>query len=417
MTRLLKYFTSQITTQVLTFMAGVLVIRSMGKREYAVYAVSIGVVAAITALAESGSNAVLLRVGSTRMVNGIAPWDIFLQAIKFRIKFGALFVAIGLIFLGFLLTANQATLIESCVVISIVIASFFPIFTNSILIIFHRLHLRTELLQYTSVFIALLRVVAIGLLLIQNLNSPVAMVVLNLLLLSFSIFALSRGLPFTYRTENKDAVLVSELRSTTLRVLPMTLMMIVGEQVFVALLSLRGGPEVVAEASALTKFGIAFLVVNSWVSDWASPRLALLRDSRAKIALWMLRILLGQIVISAAFVGGVYLFRDTLLSLLGEQYATLTEALVLFAVGSSLFYLGYSWDLLNQARGWVKGSWLFAPMVISWFLVVWFWFPIGNATDAAWVYMLLSIPMLLAQCFRSLSGSRRLPHENGRALG
>jgi hypothetical protein len=170
------------------------------------------------------------------------------------------------------------------------------------------------------------------------------------------------------------------------------------------LLSVKGSPQVLAEASALVKFGIVLVVLNSWVADRSSPMLARHLGSRSSVMFKLTKVLGLYMVASSFFVGAVFVFREFLGSLLGVNYRFLEDELVIFAVGSALFYLGFAWDTLNQSRGWLKGSWLYIPSVATWFVFSWLTGNVSSASGAGHTYILLALPMLLTQLYRTVLG-------------
>ncbi len=403
-----KYFAIQALIQVLGLWAGLLIVQTLPKEEYTIYAISTSILAALVLISESGSNSVLLKEGAKSILEKSNPNKIFQLGFIYRLKFGSLVAAFGCTYLFFMLRVNETSLLTAVLAIAIVLATFIPTYATSVLTVFHRLYLRIEIIQRITLLQNFLRVLLVFGLVLASINNSLVLLSLNLFLL-IATFMLYHRVPETPNLYQPRLVDVNgSFKAATRRVLPMTLLMVAGEQAFTFLLSVKGSPQVVAEASALIKFGIVLVVLNSWVADRASPKLARHTGSKNTVLAMLLKVLAQHITASTLFVAAVYVFRELLVSLLGYNYRYLEGELVIFAFGSALFYLGFAWDTLNQSRGWVKGSWVFIPSVIAWFVFSWLGADLNSAAGAGLPYILLSLPMLLTQMFRTILGLRSL---------
>ena len=402
-----KYFAVQALIQFTGLWAGLLIVQALPKEEYAIYAISTSILAALVLISESGSNSVLLKEGAKSILEKNGSGSIFQMGFVYRIKFGLLVATMGCAYLFFVLRANEVSIITAVLVIAIVLATFIPTYATSILIVFHRLNLRIDLIQRVTLLQNSLRVLLVFGLILSSVTSSLVLLALNLCLLSasFLLYRRVQDTPKLYRARLRD--FNGLFKAATRRVLPMTLLMVAGEQAFTLLLSIKGSSQVVAEASALIKFGIVLVVLNSWVADRASPKLARLTGSRRSVLRMLLKVLAQHVIASSFFVATVYLCREFLCSLLGVNYRFLEDELVLFAFGSALFYLGFAWDTLNQSRGWIRGSWIFVPSVIAWFVFSWLSVDVTSVAGAGLPYILLALPMLITQLYRTSVGFRK----------
>lgn len=402
-----KYFAIQALIQFMGLWAGLLIVQALPKEEYAIYAISTSILAALVLISESGSNSVLLKEGAKSILEKNSSGSIFQMGFIYRIKLGFVVAMLGCLYLFLMLRANEVSSVTAVIVITIVLATFIPTYANSILIVFHRLNLRIDLIQRVTLVQNALRVLLVFGLILASVNNSLIFLALNLALLSVA-FLLYRVVPETpklYRARSRD--FNGLFKAATRRVLPMTLLMVAGEQAFTLLLSVKGSPQVVAEASALIKFGIVLVVLNSWVADRSSPKLARHTGSRNSVLGMLLKVLAQHITASSFFVATVFLFRDFLCSLLGVNYRFLQDELVIFAFGSALFYLGFAWDTLNQSRGWIRGSWIFIPSVSAWFVFSWLSADVTSVAGAGVPYILLALPMLITQLYRTSVGLRK----------
>jgi hypothetical protein len=402
-----KYFAIQALIQFMGLWAGLLIVQALPKEEYAIYAISTSILAALVLISESGSNSVLLKEGAKSILEKNGSGSIFQTGFIYRIKLGFVVGVLGCLYLFLMLRANEVSIATALIVVTIVLATFIPTYANSILIVFHRLNLRIDLIQRVTLVQNALRVLLVFGLILASVHNSLSFLALNLILLSAS-FLLYRAVPETpklYRARSGD--FNGLFKAATRRVLPMTLLMVAGEQAFTLLLSVKGSPQVVAEASALIKFGIVLVVLNSWVADRSSPKLARYTGSRKSVLGMLLKVLAQHLTASSFFVTTVFLFRDFLCSLLGVNYRFLQDELVIFTFGSALFYLGFAWDTLNQSRGWIRGSWIFIPSVTAWFVFSWLSADVTSVAGAGLPYILLALPMLITQLYRTSVGFRK----------
>lgn len=194
----------------------------------------------------------------------------------------------------------------------------------------------------------------------------------------------------------------------------MTIFLVASEQALLAIASFRGNPEIVAEMAALSRFAVAFVVLNAVVSDIVAPRFSRAANQFPHLRRLIIQAFCGYLAIVVVFVAVVWLASPLLLALLGPGYAGLTGPLVLFAAGYGLANLAQAMNVISQARGWVHWSWLYVPLSILAISACIFVLPLRSVSDVAVMFVLQCTPAVLTQIVRIVSGLSRAknePHE------
>lgn len=412
-TRLIKYALVQGSAQVLAFATGILLVRTMDKHEYAQYSIAVAFVAAITLVAESGLNSVLMSRGAEVREKQNLLSSLFATAMRFRFAVGSPLILIGSIAIILLLAYNEMpphVLFGSGV---IVIAILFTTMTSSTLLTFHRLNLSTELIQRTSLGITALRLlVIIGLIAIVELNVPVVLTVSLLCALGTTLIyrkAASRFLDFKADKSPSDW---AAFKLGAKRTLPMNILLVLSEQSILVFLSLFGTPEVIANVSALSRFSIAFVMINMLIADIGAPLIARSNSGAAAVGKKFSIILGSYLALAGLLIVAVYSMAPLLLSLLGNKYAGLETPLLIIAAGSAVLNVGYAFSSMNQARGWTKYSWVYLPLIVIWATFGLLIFDLTTTQGAAAFMATQALPSLAVQIVRFISGMRKLSKES-----
>lgn len=409
LTKLLRYASVQGLSQVIAFATGVLVVRSFAKVEYAHYSLSISMIAAVTFLADSGINAVLMSRGGALLDNRTELGGLFSDGLTFRRKFGWIVVLLGVLALAWLLTLNETSRAETAIYCALVALNFVPILTIGILQAYHRLSLDFVLLQRTTIVVAILRLVLVLGLVFSGHLSVVSLLLANIACSCLTAFILFRSGRRNVDLRSGRGDNTSAFLANVKRTFPMVLLVVSGEQIYLAILSIRSTPEILAEAAALSKFAVAFVVINAIVSDIAAPLLARTAPLRFLLAKRMTLVIGAYFAAGALVVVAVALVSSQLLAILGPDYEGLELPLVVFSAGYALSYVGYAFDTMNQARGWLSHSWVYIPLLGLWVIFGLSALDLLKVENAALLFASMPLPMLITQVVRFATGLRAIP--------
>lgn len=404
-----KHALGQGVVQVLAFIAGILLVRSMDKNDYAHYAIAVALVAATALVAEAGLNSVLMARGAKAQDRPDVLSSLFATAMRFRFIIGSPLIALGAIVIVVLLSANGMPVLGIALSTGIVIATLITTMTSATLLTFHRLNLSVGLIRRTNLCVTTLRLVAIaGLVAVSAISVPI--------ILALSLFcALATTLVYK-KFATRDLNLKAErspsdwkaFKVGAKRTLPMNIMLVLSEQSILVFLSFLGSPEVIANVSALARFSIAFFVVNVIIADVGAPLIARTGARVSAVAKKFVLILGAYAALAGVLVLGVYLTAPALLGILGSKYQGLETPLLIIAIGSAVLNIGYAFSSMNQARGWTEYSWVYSPLIVIWAVIGLFTFDLSTTAGAALFMATQALPGLLTQVIRFGVGMKRL---------
>lgn len=415
--RVTSYLVSQGVAQMVGFGVGVLVVRSLSLEEYAQYVVATTVLAAVVMLSDSGTTSAVLSLGARAQHGSSRMSIIFQESLAFRRIIAAVVGLLGAASLMPLLLLNGAEPLTAAIVLVITLTGVWPTLTRGVMINVLRLRGDTGNLQRLALFSSGLRlalaVVGVAIGLATGISGLFFFLLIGLAAAAFEDVYVWRkaNLP---KSELADIGLKAEIRQILWgnfrRTLPMNLVIVVQTQLLYLLLSLFGSPETVATVAAMSRFALVFVILNNTVSDVAAGLAAKLPSSGKHVSRFFAIVLLGYLLASAGIVGLSYPMAPLLLEVLGDGYTGLEGPLVIVAAGSALINFGNAFRSLNQARGWVAGSWVYIPLTAGWAVVGPVLLDLNQPVDASVFMALQAVSGIVAQtvCFGI---GRRRPSE------
>lgn len=367
------YAASQGVAQLLGFLAGVLVIRSLPLEDYAQYVVATTVMAAVVMVTDSGTTSALLTAGAERLNDERRLALLFNTALHFRRRLAIAVGLCGAAVMAPLLLMNGADPAVAILSIALTLAAVWPALTRGVLVNCLRLVADARSMQLVSVWSSALRIalitvgVAVGTLtgapgLLFFLAVAVAAAAFEDLYVRRKVRRVMPSMRGIGTDGGDRAALKSNLRLT----MPMTLVVVAQTQVLNILLSALGSPESLASIAALSRFALVFVILNNIVADLGAGKVAHLPPQRAPIRAVFFRVLGLYLAASTVLVLLAGLAAPLLLWVLGGDYAGLEGPLVIVAAGAALINFGNAFRALNHARGWIDASWLYIPVMLAW---------------------------------------------------
>lgn len=408
---MLEHGAAQTVNQVLGFANGILVVRALDKTDYAQYSVVIAVIAAAAVIADSGISATVMAIGGRIHGDRTAMFALFSRAFRVRYLLGLPVIIVACVWTAVLLVQNGLSWDGTAVLLSVAAFTLIPTFAAGLLRAYFRLELRAHFMQAVDIGAAVLRLVIIGLGIWWGVTSATYLLVGGLMVAAAVFVAFWIGAGASEITRTAPTANGSEFWAGIRRVLPMTVFLVASEQALLAIASFRGNPEIVAEMAALSRFAVAFVVLNAVVSDIVAPRFSRAPNQYHHLRKLMTQAFCGYLAIVIMFVALVWAAAPLLLALLGPGYAELTGPLVLFAAGYGLANLAQAMNVISQARGWVHWSWLYMPLSAIAISVCIFVLPLQSVSDVAVMFILQCTPAVMTQIVRILSGLSRAKNE------
>jgi len=120
----------------------------------------------------------------------------------------------------------------------------------------------------------------------------------------------------------------------------------------------------VAEVGALGRLAMIFTVLMNMLTNIFVPAFARCHNKR-KLGYHYAVIAGGVVLFSAVVLAGAALFPDQFLLILGNRYTHLHRELVLMIGVAVISAIAGTLWLLNAAKAWVAGSWLYIPVTLA----------------------------------------------------
>lgn len=393
----------------MAFVAGILVIRSMTKGDYAAYAAAVAAISAATVVTDSGIGATLIaRMAAAG--DALERHGVMRAALAARRRISALVltaISIGLVVVLIGLHLDPLVIVISVVLVAAIVSNFV---LRAVYVVDLQLRSRFIPIVGADAAGAALRLALVALLAALALRSSFDAVVFLAVFLVASLLqtAVVRRFSEFRSASGGDAgphtpVFLAAFRATA----PWTALMITSEQLINLLLTAYGNGESIAEISALTRYSLAFGLVVSLVGTIAVSALARVGADSAALGSAFRKVVAAGAVISLGYVAGLWILRGPLLALLGPTYAHLEGLFLLLAIASAVQFFGtYVLGSVTHARGWLRGSWTFGPFLGLWLVYVMVVLQPRDSTGAAIAFLALQVPTLLVQLVRVLLGFR-----------
>lgn len=348
----------EIFSSALTFAAGILVVRTMGKTEYAWYTVTNSMVGGMNMLTTLGVGVALFSVGGKCVGDPVSLGRVMATCVRYRTMFAALLGPLVVAAMAFMLWSNDCPLTYIGVLVALVVFYLFVQINQDLASSLLRLVGNYNYPQATTAAVGLLRLILLsGLALIGAMrvwSATLAMVVVGLW--GYLAFLRPKSRQFYRGGEQADPEVGRTIRNITYNTFPITLHGFFMPQLSIFLLSVFSSSSSVADLGALGRFVLLFsvpaAVVNNVLQPWLarSARSSLLRNYLQVVFLGM-GISVSIVVVSIA---GSSLFLDVL----GSHYQGLHYEFVILMAASALNFFSSCCGVVLTARGWVGFLWL-----------------------------------------------------------
>ncbi|WP_155854279.1 hypothetical protein [Arthrobacter sp. MA-N2] len=416
--RAARFISLDLALQAIAFLVGVAVIRGLPKENYGQYAVYVGILFASILISESGLSNVMLGYASQHPGDSTRTSDLRKSGLYVRRKIGLVSTSTGGLVLVWLLTLNRLGTLETLAALLAYLLSMQAVFVRSNSQVFLRLEGRANSSQKNLLIAAGFRLILIALVM---LTMPIQMRFTAIVLLTAVTYWIEAWLMTrSLRSQNVVVGLRSKLHVRRLsraarRLAPMNFAIVGREQAFLMVMSLAGSTVVLGEISAMTRFAVAFTVVNSFVLNLVLPRLARMNASRAIRAIPIYSaVYLALAVMSVVCVS---LFSPILLWVLGDSYKGLNLELTVVMGGSAVLSFCSGLGMMGQSRRWLSGSWFLVASSAIWVVSGPLLFDLRTTMGGALYLATQCLPALMAEVLRFAAGARevrrstRMEHE------
>ena len=404
--RIGSYAVVQGFVQVIAFASGILLVRWLPQREYAYFTIANAMQATLMLLADIGISTGLISIGGRVWQDRHRFGELINTGLAIRRKLSLAAVIIVAPILYAMLAKNGATPTYTFLLIAFVLAGFSIQLSIDVFSVVPRLHSDISRIQKIDFTCAIVRLVLIvGLIyLFATAGLAVAIASATFLLQYFLLRAYAAKVVDLNANENPEdrREIVRLIKSLAAN----ALFYCFQGQITVFLISFFARQAAsVAEVGALGRLAMIFTVLMNMLTNIFVPACARCHNKR-KLGYLYAVIAGGVVLFSAAVLAGAALFPDQFLSVLGNRYAHLHHELVLMIGVAVISAIAGTLWLLNAAKAWVAGSWLYIPLTLATQVAL---IPFTDFSSVAGVliFNLISVvPSLLLNLFLSVRGFR-----------
>ena len=355
---------AQAVVQLIGFLSGILLVRSLDQREYAYFTIANTMQGTINVLADIGISIGLVSIGGRVWQDHHRFGQLINTALGLRRVLGGIAIAIVTPLLYIMLVKNGAAIPYALMLIGLVVAGLLIQLSVGVLSVVPRLHSDIRRIQTIDLTGSLGRLAVLLALLFVFLNASIAIAVsaAALLLQYWMLRRYVVGLVDFEAPQNaEDRVAIQGfIRNQAANAVFFCLQ----GQITVFLISFFGRANSVAEVGALGRLAMIFAVLSNLLSNVFAPAFARCQSPRR--LRWQYAGIVGAVAaFSLAVVGAAALFPEAFLYVLGGKYAHLERELVLMVGGAVASALTGTFWALNSSRAWIAGSWLYIPLTLA----------------------------------------------------
>jgi len=343
---------AQILIQGLGLLSGILIIRLLTTREYALYTLANTMLATITVLADSGIGAGVLAGGGRVWQDPGALGQVVNTGIKLRQRFAVLTLGIALPVLIYLLLLHGATWPMALLIALSIVPAFYAGLSDTLFEIPMKLQQDIPALQRNQILANVSRFVLLtgGLFLLPF--TSIAMLSGGISRIWANIKLRKLAGRFADLSQPQDPVVRQEIVNMLKRTLPSTIYYCASGQITIWLISIFGNTESIAQIGALERIVSALSFISVLFATLVIPRFARLPEDAGLLITRFAQIILLLVFISMGICGTFYLFPDQVLAVLGKKYAHLDQQLLLVSISGCIALMAGITNYLSVARGW-----------------------------------------------------------------
>jgi len=350
----------QAVVQVLSFLSGILIIRSLTQQEYAYFTIANTMQGTLNLLADIGISAGVISIGGRVWQERHRFGELINTGLHLRKRLALIAAAVVIPVLYFLLARNGAGLAYRSLLVVLVLAGLVPQLSIGVLSAVPRLRSdigRIQLIDFTA---AALRLIGIlSLIWLLSAATAIAVAIVTFIIQFLMLRHYAAGVVDLHASADSEdrQVIVGFIR----KLAPNAVFYCFQGQITVFLISIfANSVSSVAEVGALGRLAMIFAVLSNLLTNVFIPAFARCQQTRK------LRIIYASVIggVTAFGIGVIclaVLFPTQFLFILGNNYTHLQGELLLMIAGAVLNAIaGAMWGL-NSAKGWISGSWMYIP--------------------------------------------------------
>jgi hypothetical protein len=357
----------QIWVQLLAGVAGILIVRTMAKQDYALYAITNQMQTACNLLADLGVGIGVRSIGGRVWQDRTRFGELLTTALGMRRWFATFALTACLPVAAWMLVSNGAAWSTAAVLCGVIVASVLPLLASSVHLVVPQLHGEYRRIQLLDLGNAALRLALIAALAASRMSAALAAgvgAIANWVQLAWLKRWSGRHADPAAAPNALDR---RELVRLSLRSFPNTLFFCFQGQVTLLILTVVGNPTGIADLMALGRLSALLTVFSATFAHVLAPRFARAQDPKRVPTLYFGLVAMGMLPLAAITVIA-WSFPGPLLWVLGEQYAgaRMMELCPLVVLATCISALNTTLWQLNSVRQWIwYSTTFFIPLTLA----------------------------------------------------
>ena len=399
----------QSAVQILGFISGILVIRSLPQHEYAYFTIANTIQGTLNLLGDIGVSVGVISIGGRVWQDQHRFGQLINTALGLRRRLAALAVFIIAPILYFLLVKNGAAISYTFVLIILVLLGVAPQLSIGVLSAVPRLRSDVGRIQRIDLTGAIVRLILlVGLLFILNAAIAIAVAMMAFFLQWRMLRHYAANVVDLNAPPNPDDR--HAISGFIQKLAPNAVFYCIQGQITVFLISLFAHrASSVAEVGALGRLAMIFAVLSNLLTNIFVPAFARAQERR-KVRLLYFAIIGGVAAFGVLVICAAALFPSGFLFILGHKYAHLRNELLLMVGGAVLnAFTAAMWEL-NSSKAWISGSWLYIPATLATQTALIPLIDFANVSSVLLFNLISVIPSLFLNLGLSYRGFHNLRH-------
>lgn len=398
-----KFVVVQLVVQAVNLASGILLVRTLSQAEYAYFTIANAMLSTMNILADSGVSIGVSAIGGRVWQDPHRFGRLVNTGRRLRRQFAPAVALVVTPLFVWVLLSKGASATQTGVIALVVLLTLACQLPTTVLMTVPRLHSQIARIQTVDFLGAAARLAFVGAACFIFLDAAVAICATLLTALVQYLYLRSR----VADSMAVDAPVSAEDRSEVLKVvkshLANSIFFCTQGQLVVWLVSVFGSTQAVAEVGALGRLAVVFAVIFSVMTGVVLPGFSRCQQpARLRRRYWQIVgafCLFGLSLITLA-----RLFPDHLLWILGAKYAHLRGELVLMMAMTAFGSVVTIMSALNNAKAWVKRSWLNIPCVLGTQVLLLLVLNPSTLRGALWFSTLSIVPTFLLNAWLSHKG-------------
>lgn len=372
---------AQMLVQGIGLLSGILIVRLLPTREYALYTLANTMLGTMSVLADGGISSGVMAIGGRVWQDRRQLGSVVSTGLQLRRQFAVYSLLISMPILFYLLMHHGAGLLFSFLIILALIPAFYAALSDNLLEIAPKLNQDIPRLQKNQL------VTAIG---------RLFMITSSLLFFPFTFIAiLGNGVPrmwanlqlrkissrYADHEQKVDPAFKKDILVIVRRTLPGAVYFCFSGQITIWLISIFGSTTSVAQIGAISRLTVVFTLFTTLFSTLVVPRFARLPENPNIIKAKFLQIQLAVFFIGIITVGLVYVFPAQILWLLGKDYKGLTVEVIMISISAALAMISGVTYSAMIARGWIIKSVIYVPVNICFQILLVLFLDLSKTTN------------------------------------